>query len=255
MEEAKEKAEENDKFKSAFLANISHEIRTPMNGIMGFAELLKRPKLDESKQNDFILKIEESGRRMLHIINNLVEISKLESGQKVLAINMVDINHEIELIFRKFELEAKKKGLGFGFLIPNNCRGLVIKTDEGKLNAILTYLLNNAMKFTQSGSVEFGYLRKSNNLEFFVKDTGIGIAEDMKDVVFERFIQADLAADKQYDGAGLGLSISKAYVELLGGEIWVESTFWKGSTFYFTVPLQEQKEVKYLFDAADKHSI
>ena len=240
---AKEKAEENDRLKSAFLANISHEIRTPMNGIMGFAELLKRPTLGGDKQKEFIVNIEKSGERMLSIINNLVDISKVESNQMEVSASSVNINNELQLLYDTFKAEAEEKGIEFNFSYPENIGCSIISTDKGKVNTILNNLLENALKFTLSGTVNFGYEKKGNNLEFFVKDTGIGIVENMIDVVFERFIQADLAAEKSYDGAGLGLSISKAYVEMLGGEIWVESTHWMGSQFYFTIPCKKAAEI------------
>ena len=245
LEKAKEKAEENDRLKSAFLANISHEIRTPMNGIMGFAELLKRPTLGGAKQKEFIANIEKSGERMLSIINNLVDISKVESEQMEVTKSSVNINDELQLLYDTFELEAKEKGIEFNFSYPENIEHSVIQTDQAKINTILNNLLQNALKFTLSGSVNFGYEKIGNNLKFFVKDTGIGIVENMIDVVFERFIQADLAAEKSYDGAGLGLSISKAYVEMLGGKIWVESTHWMGSQFYFTIPYKTISEVHF----------
>jgi PAS domain S-box-containing protein len=233
---AKEKAEESDRLKSAFLSNMSHEIRTPMNGILGFAELLKRPNLSINTQQEFIKIIGESGERMLDTINNIIDISKIEAGLMIVNISESNINLEIEFLYKFFKPMAEKKGLQLSFNhgLPSN--EAIIKTDSGKINSILTNLIRNAIKFTAEGSIEFGYEKRGGHLEFFVKDTGIGIPKGRLDAIFERFIKADIEDKRAFQGSGLGLSISKSYVKELDGNIWVESEEGKGSIFYFTIP-------------------
>lgn len=233
---AKEKAEESDRLKSAFLANMSHEIRTPMNGILGFAQLLKDPKLSEKDQQQYLSIIDKSGKRMLSIINDIVNISKIESAQMEISIEETNIIEQIEFIFAFFKPEVERNGLQF--LIRNSLpsKEAIIKSDSEKIYAILTNLVGNALKFTRAGSVEIGLEKKGDFLQFFVKDTGNGIPENQKKIIFERFRQGNDLITKPYEGTGLGLSISKAYVEMLGGKIWVESELGKGSAFYFTIP-------------------
>jgi signal transduction histidine kinase len=233
---AKENAEKSDKLKSAFLANMSHEIRTPMNGILGFSSLLQEPHLSGEKQQKYLEIIEKSGNRMLNIINDIIDISKIESGLMQVSIKKVNINEQLEYIYSFFKHEAKNKGLQLTLLKTLPDEDVIIKSDPDKLSAILSNLVKNAIKYTSKGSIEFGYRKKENNIEFFVKDTGIGIPNDKQSVIFERFIQADIADKMARQGAGLGLSISKAFIKMLNGEIWVESDENKGSTFYFTLP-------------------
>ena len=236
---AKEHAEESDRLKSAFLANMSHEIRTPMNGILGFAELLKEPGLSGEEQRDYIKIIEKSGTRMLNIINDIVDISKIESGLMEVNVKNTNINEQIEFIYTFFKPEVESKGMKLSIKNSLPSSESVIKTDREKIYAILTNLVKNAIKYSNNGIIELGYNHISNNypvLEFFVKDTGIGIPEDRQEAIFQRFVQADIGDKRAYQGAGLGLSITKAYVEMLGGQIWVESESEKGSTFYFTIP-------------------
>ena len=260
---AKNKAEESDHLKSAFLANMSHEIRTPMNGILGFASLLKEPGLSGEEQQNHISIIEESGLRMLNIINDIIDISKIESGQMEMYISDANINQQTDYIYTFFKPEAEAKGLQI------RCRnGLpdhkaTISTDSEKLYAILTNLVKNAIKYTYEGSIEFGYaLQPAGNngnisgpghaggsdgtaeLAFFVKDSGIGIDRERQEAVFERFVQADISDKQAHQGAGLGLSIAKAYVAMLGGAIGVESEPGAGSTFWFTIPYKHVPNVK-----------
>ena len=233
---ALEKAEQSDRLKSAFLANMSHEIRTPMNGILGFTELLKEPNLTGEEQQKYIQIIEKSGTRMLNIMNNIISISKIESGLMEVNIGETNINEQIEYIYTFFKPAVEGKGMRF---LYNNSLPLIkanINTDREKLFAILTNLIKNAIKYSEEGSIEFGYNIKGKYLEFYVKDSGIGIKSNRQAAIFERFIQADIADKNAYQGAGLGLSISKAYVEMLGGKLWVESETGVGSTFYFTIP-------------------
>jgi len=237
--DAKEKAQESDRLKTAFLANMSHEIRTPMNGIMGFAELLKEHDLSVEEQQHYIGIIEKSGTRMLSIINDLINISKIEAGLMEVNIQEVNINDLLKYVYDFFEADIEGKGIRFSIsgMLPPECS--VIKTDRDKVDAILSNLINNASKFCNQGSIEFGCrllnVNCSSMLEFYVKDTGIGIPKARQNQIFERFIQADITDRMAYQGAGLGLSISKAYVELLGGNIKVESEEGQGSIFYFSL--------------------
>jgi len=239
---AKEKAEESDRLKSAFLANMSHEIRTPMNGILGFADLLKEPELSGEERQEYIGIIEKSGLRMLNIINDLIDISKVESGQMEIFISEINVNEQIEYIYNFFKLEVQKKGMQLFFQNGLQSEEAVIHSDREKLYAILVNLVKNAIKYSDAGSIEFGYTLKDRYLLFFIKDTGIGIPDDKKEAIFDRFIQADISDKRAFQGAGLGLAISKSYVEMLGGNIWVESDEGIGSTFYFTIPYNVKPE-------------
>jgi signal transduction histidine kinase len=237
---AKDKAEASDHLKSAFLANMSHEIRTPMNGILGFAELLKEPNLTGQEQQAYIAIIEKSGRRMLNIINQIIDISKIEAGLMEINLKESCINEQLDYIYTFFkpETEAKKIKLTLKNSLP--AKESIINTDREKVYAILTNLVKNAIKYTHQGAIELGYetveTSVGKSLRFYVTDTGIGIPKDRQEAIFERFVQADIADKMARQGAGLGLTISKAYVEMLGGRIWVESEEGKGSTFYFTLP-------------------
>ncbi|MGM0376090.1 MAG: PAS domain-containing sensor histidine kinase [Bacteroidota bacterium] len=237
---AKEKAEESDRLKSAFLANMSHEIRTPMNGILGFAELLKNPRLSESEREEYTGIIKQSGDRLLDIMNDLISISKVEADQMDVHVSETNIYRDLDYIYHFFEGDARKKELQLIVSCPLSIEESVVYTDKGKLYAILTHLMKNAIKFTESGRIDIGCQRKGDFFEFYVEDTGIGIPASMQDSVLERFVQVDTGAARNYEGAGLGLSIVRAYVELLGGRIWLESEEGSGSVFYFTIPAVQQ---------------
>jgi len=266
---AKERAEESDRLKSAFLANMSHEIRTPMNGILGFANLLKEPNLTGEQQLKYVGIIEKSGERMLNIINDLIDISKIEAGQMEVVLTETNIREQCEYLFTFFKPEVEGKGMQLSFNKSLPASEIILNTDREKVYAVLINLIKNAVKYSEKGTIEFGVSTSSTSsliesttklkkdtgpaatepadtepaeveVEFYVKDTGIGIAKDRQEAIFERFIQADIANKNAYQGAGLGLSISKAYVEMLGGKIWVESELGIGSTFYFTLPLQTE---------------
>jgi signal transduction histidine kinase/CheY-like chemotaxis protein len=232
---AREKAEESDRLKSAFLANMSHEIRTPMNGILGFAELLKIPNLSGEKQKEFINIIGKSGERMLNTIDDLINISKLEAGQMTIQKSDTDINEALDFLYNFFKPETEKNNIQFSVKYPSDDYHNIIETDKEKLYAILTNLIKNAIKFTKKGSIEFGLIVNQNLYEFYVRDTGIGIPINKQQVIFDRFVQADLRLVRGHEGSGLGLSISKAYVEMLGGKLWLESEPDTGSCFRFTI--------------------
>jgi hypothetical protein len=233
---AKEKAEESDRLKSAFLANISHEIRTPMNGILGFSELLKDVQLSGDEQQDYIELIHQSGKRMLSIINDLIDISRIDANEVMLNIGELDLNkllHDLALFFTP---EAEKLGLRLHFSNGLPDSESIIETDAKKLEQVITNLIQNALKFTNEGRIEIGYTRKEGMLEFFVSDTGIGVPQEMRESIFDRFRQIDNSITRPHEGAGLGLSISKGYVEMLGGSIRVEPATGGGAMFLFTFP-------------------
>ncbi len=236
----------SEKLKSAFLANMSHEIRTPMNGILGFSELLKDPDLTGDQQQEYIEIIEKSGVRMLNIINDIIDISKIEADLMKLNIKESNINLQMEYIYTFFNVEVDAKGMTLSYKNTLPDAEAVISTDSEKLYAILTNLVKNAIKYSNNGAIEFGYLKKGAFLEFYVKDTGIGIPKDRQGAIFERFIQADISGFQTQQGAGLGLSITKAYVEMLGGKIWVDSEVGLGSIFYFTLPYNVKPKKKLL---------
>ncbi|MCX6179997.1 MAG: ATP-binding protein [Chlorobiales bacterium] len=233
---AKEKAEESDRLKSAFLANMSHEIRTPMNGIIGFAELLKEPLLSTEEESGYIDMIQESGQRMLSLINDLIDISRIEAGETLPQISETPVNKILHDIHAFFKPEAEQNGLYLTYAKGLSDNESIIETDCLKLHQILTNLCKNALKFTSKGGIDFGYTRKENMLEFYVTDSGIGIPVDMEEKVFDRFSQVDNSLTRNHEGAGLGLSISKAYVQMMGGTIRVESVEVSGSKFIFTLP-------------------
>ncbi len=234
---ALEQATESDKLKTAFLQNISHEIRTPMNGILGFSSLLKDPKLSGEKQQAFVDIITKSGERMLNTLNDLMDLSKLETGQVHLRLTKININDELKMLYTFFKPEVDNKSLHFHLNASLLKNELIIETDREKLYAVLSNLIKNAIKYCKFGCIDFGYELKEKHIEFYVRDTGIGIPELRQQAIFERFIQADIHDTNGYDGAGLGLSISKSYVEMLGGKIWVKSNEGEGSTFSFTIPI------------------
>jgi len=237
---AKEKAEESDRLKTAFLQNLSHEIRTPLNGILGFAELIKMSGLSPEDLEEYIAIIEKSGSRLLNTISDLMDISMIVSGQIDVNVSNINVEKLITALFSKFHLKAKKKGIS---LVINNSfqfDEIIVSTDGQKVRTILNKLLSNAIKFTKVGGVEFGYIvheyGKSTELQFFVKDSGIGIPKNRLSTVFDRFMQVDFSSTRDFEGSGLGLSIIKEYVEMLNGKIWLESEVGTGSQFYFTLP-------------------
>ena len=240
LKSALEKAQESDRLKSAFLTNMSHEIRTPMNGILGFTGLLKAPQLSGDEKKKFIQVIEKSGDRMLNTINDIIDISKIEAGQVEVVKSEVSLNNILNEQYEFFKPDAQSKGLELNYKPTLSDKEAIIVTDIHKLEGILTNLIKNAIKFTKHGNISFGYsLIKEKNiegLEFFIKDTGIGIPSNRIHAVFNRFEQADIEDTQVFEGSGLGLAISKSYVEMLGGNISVTSEEGIGSTFVFSIP-------------------
>ncbi|MGQ9620079.1 MAG: ATP-binding response regulator [Bacteroidales bacterium] len=246
---AKLKAEENDRLKSEFLANMSHEIRTPLNAIVGFSNLLCSHDTSNEKRNQFQSIISNSSERLLNLINDIVDLSKLEAGQ--LSINLCECN-VYDLVKNCIEAARispeyiNKENLILRMNVPEELKINTIINDPKRIQQVLDNLVSNAIKYTSRGYVESGVkiIRRNNRnyLEFYVKDTGTGIPEDKKKIIFERFRKLD--ENKYKEGAGLGLSISKGIVELLGGNIYLESEYGKGSTFYFTIPYNPAKSTE-----------
>jgi PAS domain S-box-containing protein len=240
---AKNKAEESDKLKTAFLQNISHEIRTPLNGIIGFSNLLNEDNITQDRIKEYTSIIQLSGVRLIEIVNNVLDISRIETGQINIQFMSFAINPLIDNLYTFFTPLAISKNIKLSLNIKIASE-LIINSDEPKIHQVLSNLISNSIKFTQNGSIEFGCELIDNEIRFFVKDTGIGIARENFEKIFDRFTQADLKITRGYEGAGLGLAICKGLVELLGGKIWIESIVDVGSTFYFTIPLVEDNTFK-----------
>lgn len=249
LEHAKIKAEESDRLKSAFLTNLSHEIRTPMNGIIGFSDLLKNTEITLAERDEYISIINTCSYQLLSIISDIVEISKIET--KLISLNEEPVDINLLLIYLHKELSISKlKKQDIDFRMVNSPLDFPEKiiVDGTKLKQVLTNLITNAFKFTDSGFIEFGCKTVNNSfVEFFVKDTGSGIDKKYHNVIFERFRQVENDARIMNSGSGLGLAISKAYIEMMGGSIHLESIPGKGSLFYFTIPVKragnEQKSI------------
>jgi len=252
---SKELAVQSNRLKTAFLANMSHEIRTPMNGILGFAGLLKEPNLTGEDQQSYINLIEKSGARMLSLINDLINISKVESGLMELSFAFTNLNDKIDFLYRFFKAEAEQKGLELIIVSKIDPEESIISTDQDKLFSILSNLIKNALKFTKTGSIRFGCELKGDNYKFFIRDTGIGIAKEKQKIIFDSFMQADSSLSRGFEGAGLGLSISKAYVEILGGEIWLESEVGVGSCFCFTLPVVKKPVIETMVSEPVPHHV
>jgi len=232
---AKEKAEESDKLKSAFLANMSHEIRTPMNGLIGFSELISQPDISEEERLKYAGIINSSCNQLLKIVNDLIDISQIETKQTSIRKENFNVNILIDDLEKFFKPQALNKGLNLSTLKSSD-GDILITSDKTKIHQILTNLISNAIKFTAKGNIKFGYTISGQNLRFFVSDTGKGIHDKFHTLIFDRFRQVD-NENLEYGGTGLGLSIAKAYTELLGGKINLISEPTKGSEFYFTIPI------------------
>ncbi|WP_457618431.1 PAS domain-containing protein [Lutibacter sp.] len=234
------RAKESDKLKSIFLASMSHEIRTPMNSIIGFSEFLLESNLPENKRKDYAEIIITNSKQLLAIVNDILDFSKIEAGVVQLNYQRVNLNKILNDLFIFYKPIAIENNLMLTCKLGLENTKSVINIDSTKLNQVLTNLLSNAIKFTKEGEVEFGYKLIKNNLQFYVKDTGEGIDEKLKNKIFDRFFQGNLDLVKQHAGTGLGLAISKNFVELFNGKIWFTSNE-KGTTFYFTIPYTKNK--------------
>jgi PAS domain S-box-containing protein len=243
LEEAKNKAEEADHLKTAFLANISHEIRTPMNAIIGFSKMIASPEFDEDEKNKFVEIIITNGKLLLALINDMISLSKIESNTLVVKNSLCKINDLMVTLYKEFSYDLEdKKDIKIKLSCENANPKFAITTDSILLQAILQKLIDNGIKFTEQGEVEFGYrILESNHLDFFVRDTGIGISDKDQSRIFERFHQLDNRTIRAYEGTGLGLSIAQHYVRLLGGELLVKSKPGLGSTFSFTIPYAKEE--------------
>ncbi len=244
LEEAKEKAIESDKLKSAFLANMSHEIRTPMNAIIGFSKLLSTHQTADTDNSEYIEIIKNTGNTLLNLIDDIIDFARIESGEVQVSKTACDINgimKELHYSFEKERLTDKGSCIRFVLDIPDSAGDLTILTDDNRFRQVLSNLLSNALKFTKKGKVEFGYTLGEKDVVFYVSDTGIGIPEDKHHVIFDRFRRLDAGSNRKTGGTGLGLAITKNLVALLGGRIWLESSEGEGSRFYFTLPLHRIK--------------
>jgi PAS domain S-box-containing protein len=238
---AKERAEESDRLKTAFLQNVSHEIRTPMNAILGFTTLLSEPRASKAERKQYIDIIFQNGTHLLSIINDIVDIASIESGHVKMNLGEINVNVAMRKISDQFSYKAKEGKILLALETPLPNDEAEIRSDGTKLVQIITNLLNNAFKFTEKGRIDFGYSLKNNFLEFYVADTGIGIMPEHQNKIFKRFYQVENSSTRKYAGTGLGLSICKAYIELMGGKIWFESKPGKGSKFLFTIPYRGRK--------------
>jgi PAS domain S-box-containing protein len=237
---AKEKAEESDRLKSAFLANMSHEIRTPLNSILGFSDLLTTIDLDQKSRSEYANLIDSSGSNLLSIINDILDISKIEAGQIVLMKNKFSATNLIQEIQSEYSHKANSKGIELRLSAQTSEIDIIISSDEMRIRQVLINFVGNALKFTNSGYIEIGVKLIGDLIQFHVKDTGIGISKKYHDKIFERFRQVESAQTRKYGGNGLGLAITKNLAELLGGKIHLESEPNIGSTFYFTIPHSHQ---------------
>ena len=234
--EAKEKAEESDRLKSAFLANMSHEIRTPMNAILGFSQLLNIPSLAEKDKQSYLNIINSTGNQLLIIIDDIINISRIEAGIIDLNETEFDLNQIVIETFETLRVNAEMKKVNLTYSVDLKNDKSLIYTDKGKLSQILINLINNALKFTKTdGNVKFGYKIQNEKILFFVKDNGIGINKKDQGVIFERFRQIEHKG-KVYGGTGIGLSIVKAFITKMGGKIWLESKVGEGTIFFFELP-------------------
>jgi PAS domain S-box-containing protein len=239
---AKEKAEESDRLKTAFLNNLSHEIRTPLNGILGFLAMLQETDLTLEEKKDCFKMINTSAERLMNTIDDTVEIAKIQTGQINITLRKTNISQIAVNLVAKFKYIADIKGLSISLndtLVEDN---RIINTDSEKLNIILSSLIGNAVKFTKAGSVELAVRKNNDYIEFSVKDTGIGIPVEQQQKIWKVFMQADVSHTRQFEGCGLGLSIAKAYVNMLGGEIWLDSKGDSGTVFYFNIPYSTESQ-------------
>ncbi|MBL6963397.1 MAG: PocR ligand-binding domain-containing protein [Bacteroidetes bacterium] len=260
---AKEVAEESDRMKTAFLASMSHEIRTPMNAIIGFTDLLSDPDFSQEEKEEFIQLVTNNGDILLRLIDDIIDITKMEAGEFNVDIADCYVNKILKEVIVAGKDTLKRQGketIELKMELANDDDSFAILTDPTRFRQIITNLLGNSQKFTMNGYIEVGYVIKNNEtlfgedpfLQFYIKDTGIGISEEKREIIFDRFKQADDTVSKKYGGTGLGLTISKKLVDLMGGEIWVESEVGKGSTFYFTLPYRLIQSTKEFIEPTEK---
>lgn len=237
LRQAEQKAIESDRLKSAFLANISHEVRTPMNGILGFLDMLKDPDLSTETKRDYIELLERSGYRLITVMTDILDISAIQSETVNPEKRTTDIIQIFEESADFYKSDLETKGLKLNFIKPYGDSPLLIETDEKLLKKIICKLLGNSIKFSDKGEIDLGYEINAGLLIIYVRDNGIGIQKEKLEAIFNKFEQADTRLSSPYQGAGLGLSIAKAYVHILGGDIWAESEPGRGSSFYVSFPV------------------
>jgi len=238
LKDALKKAEESDRLKTAFLTNMSHEIRTPMNAIVGFSDMLSNPELTQREKEEYIKYINQSSETLLHLINDILDLSKIESGQVNIykkPFSLEEFIRDFQPYIKEFQSKYGKEHLKMKFVTPGHL-DRILNSDKLRIRQILSNLAGNAIKFTEEGEVEIGYTVDNNSVTFYVKDTGKGIPSNELETIFERFRQVENTLTRKYGGAGLGLAISKNLVEHLGGTIRVSSVLGQGTTFYFTIP-------------------
>ncbi len=240
LRKALKQAKESDMLKTAFLQNISHEIRTPMNSICGFSTLLNKDELTPDKRKHYASIVVNSSNQLLSIVNDILCISNIETGQESISIQDVRVDLIAQEVYDKFKQQAKTKNIDFFLELDKTVRGKTIKTDEAKIKQILWNLTSNALKFTQQGKIIVGCKITSNSLNIYVSDTGIGIISQMQQKVFERFVQADENIQRNYGGTGLGLTIAKEYANLLGGNIELYSEPLEGTKVQVSIPIQTE---------------
>ena len=254
LEIAKNKAEESDKIKSSFLANISHEIRTPLNAILGFSQMLERNNLSVNKRRDFINKIRQGCNGLTHLIEDIIDFASIESGEAKIEIQDFNPHPIMEFLHDHYTnelLKQNKELIKLNYENENTENDLIIDTDPVRLKQILSIFIDNSIKFTDSGRIDFGFIHSGNDeIEFYVKDTGIGIDKKYRKTIFERFRQVDESTTKEYGGAGIGLSVAKSLVEMLNGEVWFESTLGVGSTFFVKLPYKGSVDNNIFIDPA-----
>jgi PAS domain S-box-containing protein len=241
---AKVKAEQSARLKSAFLANMSHEIRTPMNGLVGFSSLISEKDITEEERLIYAEEINKSCKRLLDIVTNVLDISKIESGQMEVIKTPFNVHEALVETYCAYKQQCIENGLQFFFSIELENKDLQIENDKGKIQQILSIFLNNAIKFTKTGRIDLKLIQNKDELVFYVQDTGIGISKSAQKSIFEHFTQEDSLISRNYDGAGLGLSIAKGLCELIGGSITFESVKGRGSVFYLHVPISETKKTQ-----------
>lgn len=243
LKEAKLQAEMANNYKNQFLANVSHEIRTPISGMVGFASLLRKEDLDVETKKLYIDIIESSSKQLLNLVNDIIDISRIEAGELKMSkapCELHKILKETETLFEQLKHARGKQNLKIRLNLSGKDEALFIVTDPDRLKQILINLIGNALKFTETGGVDFGYELENDRLKFYVSDTGIGMSEDDLKLVFERFKRTE-QAHKKYEGTGLGLAITKGLLDLLGGDISVHSEVGRGSVFTFTIPYEPAK--------------